>query len=93
MLAARASVRPRALDLLLRAPGAAFFFGLLLAALAEPWPFVAPDDAPYVPPGRGFGPLALYAVAFAPPYLASLMFKSSKIRRKSPSERTLVPPL
>ena len=93
VLAARAAVRPRPLDLMLRAPGAAFFFGLLLASLSEPWSFAAPDGAAYVPPGLAAAPLALYAVAFAPPYLAALVFKSRRIRENSPSVRSLARPL
>lgn len=87
-MVARASARGRGLatvpvaELLLRLPGAAFFFVLLGMTSAAPSGFAAPDQRGYAAPEAGVFTLMAYAAAFAPPYLTALAVRAraSKVR-------------
>jgi hypothetical protein len=78
----RASARGRGLatvpvaELLLRLPGAAFFFVLLGMTSAAPATFAAPDLRTYIVPEAGVVALLAYAAAFAPPYLTALVVRA-----------------
>ncbi|MBS2011521.1 MAG: carotenoid biosynthesis protein [Deltaproteobacteria bacterium] len=76
LLVARTTFDPRARGvpmraLLMRAPGASFFFVLLASDFAAPASFAAPWAAAWSPPPPGGGLLAAYVAAFAAPYLAA----------------------
>jgi carotenoid biosynthesis protein len=81
-MVARASARGRGLatvplaELLLRLPGAAFFFVLLGMTSSAPRGFAAPDLRAYATPVAGGFALLVYAAAFAPPYLTALAVRT-----------------
>lgn len=65
-------------ELLLRLPGALFFFVLLGVTAHAPSSFAAPDLRSYVAPEPSLVALAAYAAAFAPPYLTALAVRAVK---------------
>lgn len=67
-----ASVRLTMHALLMRAPGAIFFFVLLAQTIAAPSSFAEPWPASWSVPPAAAALLVVYAVAFALPYLAAL---------------------
>jgi hypothetical protein len=77
-------------ELLVRLPGAAFFFVLLGLTLAGPRAFAAPDARSYAAPDGALSSLLAYAAAFAPPYLAALGVRAARsgARRATPGAGT-----
>lgn len=81
-IVARTSARGRGLatvpvgELILRLPGAAFFFVLLGMTSAAPGTFAAPDVRTYIVPDAAVIALLAYAGAFAPPYLTALAVRA-----------------
>ena len=63
-------------ELLLRLPGASFFFVLLAMTSSAPARFAAPDARSYAVPDAGVLALLAYAAAFAPPYLTALVIRA-----------------
>ncbi len=63
-------------ELLLRLPGATFFFVLLAMTSSAPARFAAPDARSYAVPDAGVLALLAYAAAFAPPYVTALVIRA-----------------
>lgn len=69
----RAAARPIPMSaLLMRAPGAVFFFVLLATNFVAPAMFAEPWRATWIAPPASASLLALYVAAFAAPYLTSI---------------------
>lgn len=67
-------------ELLVRLPGALFFFVLLGMTAYAPSVFASPDARVYAAPDAGLLALAAYAAAFAPPYLTALSLRAASRR-------------
>jgi hypothetical protein len=70
-------------ELLLRLPGALFFFVLLGMTARSPSPFAAPDLRTYTAPEASLFALIAYATAFAPPYLTALTVRAVGARARA----------
>jgi hypothetical protein len=70
-------------ELLLRLPGALFFFVLLGLTAHAPRAFAAPDLRTYAAPDASFYALVAYALAFAPPYLTALVLRAGVARSRA----------
>lgn len=73
-------------ELVLRLPGALFFFALLALTRDAAAPFPAPHEAAFAEPPSAWGALTLYAFAFAPPYLAAMLARHLHVRSVQPSD-------
>ena len=70
-------------ELLVRLPGALFFFVLLGMTAEGPSFFASPDARAYAAPDVGLLALAAYAAAFAPPYLTALTLRAAGRRSRA----------
>lgn len=77
--ATRAAARPVSMSaLLMRAPGAVFFFVLLATNFVAPATFAEPWSASWIAPPASAALLALYVAAFAAPYVTSVAVSGAR---------------
>lgn len=75
----RAAARPVPMSaLLMRAPGAVFFFVLLTMTIAGPAPFAAPWNASWIAPPAPAALLVMYVAAFAAPYVTAVVMSGAR---------------
>jgi uncharacterized membrane protein len=75
----RAAARPVPMSaLLMRAPGAVFFFVLLATNFFAPAPFAEPWSAHWIAPPASAALLVTYVAAFAAPYLTAVVLSGAR---------------